>query len=143
MLSQTAVQLADTGSHGVILVISSRVDLSHPMSMVVAQVRSGARIRTRSKAPKVEILNMRQEYGLRLAYSPDSIKSLQEVFDRTWQSYVSAGLGETASFNHSELREHMARSIFRAAAEGMPLHQIEGQMTEALCRHLYAAVLAL
>ena len=85
---------------------------------------------------------MRQEYGLGLAYSPDTIKSLQEIFDRTWQSYVAAGLGEAAWSSSNGLRERVARSIFRAAAEGVPLQQIEDQMMEGLCQHLYAAVLA-
>jgi hypothetical protein len=125
------------------LVLSSWVDLIIPLFMLVAQVRLGDRQNHKIESAPGGKVDMRQEYGLGLAYSPDSLESLQEVFDRTWQSYASAGLGEAASSNPNELREHLARSIFRAAAEGVPLQQIEAQMTETLCQHLYAAVLAL
>jgi hypothetical protein len=86
---------------------------------------------------------MRQEYGLGLAYGPDTLKSLQEVFDRTWQTYVSVGLGEAAASNVDELRDSLARSIFSAAAEGIPPPQIEDRVMQGLGHHLYAAALAL
>jgi len=105
-------------------------------------VRSGGQNQNKIEALEVGKVNMRQ-YGLGLAYSPDSLEPLQKLLDRTWQSYLSAGLGEAASSNPHVLREHVARSIIRAADEGLPLKQIETQMTDALCQHLYAAVLAL
>ena len=86
---------------------------------------------------------MWQEYGRGLAYSPDSLKSLQEVFDRTWQSYVSVGLTEETNSTTHELREDLARSILKAEAEGVPLQQIEKQVMQVLCHRLYAAALAL
>jgi hypothetical protein len=86
---------------------------------------------------------MWQEYGRGLAYSPDSLKSLQEVFDRTWQSYVSVGLTEETSSTTHELREDLARSILKAEAEGVSLQQIEKQVMQVLCHRLYAAALAL
>lgn len=86
---------------------------------------------------------MRHEYGQGLAYGPESLKSLQDVFDRSWQSYVSVGLSEAAEPNSDQLRDSLARSIFRAAAEGVPVQQIEGRVLHGLSDHLYAAVLAL
>lgn len=86
---------------------------------------------------------MRQEYGPGLAYSPDSLKSLQELFDRAWQNYVSVGLIEDTSSTANELREDLARLIFRAEAEGVPLPQIETRVMQGVCHRLYAAALAL
>jgi hypothetical protein len=86
---------------------------------------------------------MRHEFSPGLAYSPESLSSLQQVFDRAWQSYVSAGLAREPWSNSNELRENIARSIFKADAEGLPLMEIEGRMMHGLCDRLYAAVLAL
>jgi hypothetical protein len=87
--------------------------------------------------------NMRQEYGPGLAYSPDALKSLQELFDRAWQNYVSVGLIEETSSMANELREDLARLILRAEAEGVPLPQIEKRVMQGVCHRLYAAALAL
>jgi hypothetical protein len=86
---------------------------------------------------------MRQEYGPGLAYSPDALKSLQELFERTWRNAVSFGLVEEASANSGELRNDIARSILRAEAEGVPAQQIEQRIILGLCHRLYAAALAL
>jgi hypothetical protein len=86
---------------------------------------------------------MWQEYGPGLAYGPDALASLQEVFVRTWQNAVSFGLVEEASPNANELRDDVARSVLRSEAEGVPVQQIEHRVMLGLCHKLYAAALAL
>src|SRR5688500_10356648 len=50
-------------------------------------------------------VNMRQEYGPGLAFSPNALTSLQEVFERTWRNAISFGLIEEVSPNIKALRD--------------------------------------
>jgi hypothetical protein len=86
---------------------------------------------------------MPQEYSSGPVHSPDTLGSLQEVFERVWQDAVSVGLIDGTGANALELRKDLARSVFNAGVEGATLQQIEETVFEGLCHQLYAAALAL